>query len=137
MTDSTKATARPWLVHRYVTGNGIAKHVGTVGGGLVASVGDHDARCGGLHRQYASAYYDGLDRMEVMDANAALIVEAVNAHARLQREHDAVGELLQVWSALNPPIEVDKRGTYEFVYGGPNADAFYAAIAAVKEARGE
>jgi len=64
------------MVHRYVTGNGIATHVGTVGGGLVASVGDHDARCGGLHKQYASACYEGYDRMAVMEANAKLIADA-------------------------------------------------------------
>ena len=86
----SKHTPGPWMVHRYVTGNGIAKHVGTVGCGLVASVGDHDARCGGLHKQYASACYEGLDRMAVMDANAALIADA----PRLRRMADAGAELV-------------------------------------------
>ena len=93
----SKHTPGPWMVHRYVTGNGIAKHVGTVGCGLVASVGDHDARCGGLHKQYASACYEGLDRMAVMDANAALIADA----PRLARMAETGEELVRAARQVN------------------------------------
>lgn len=94
-------TPGPWMVQRYVTGNGIASHVGTVGGGLVASVGDHDARCGGLHTQFASSNYEGLDRLKVLEANAALIADA----PRLARLAAAGEELVKVVKDALPLIE--------------------------------
>lgn len=70
-------TPGPWLVSRTVSGNGIATHVGTVSAGLVASVGDHDARCGGLAKCFASQLYDdNWTRMAVMEANARLVAAA-------------------------------------------------------------
>ena len=93
MTDEAKHTSGPWLTGRHVSGNGVATHVSSVGGGLIASVGDHDARCGGLHPMYASRHYGGNDRCGVRDANTRLIAAAPDMLLALEALTDPEGHI--------------------------------------------
>lgn len=84
-TATASHTPGPWFVGATVSGSGIAQHVTTVSAALVASVGDHDARCAGLHKMYASPNYNNdFTRFEVMNANARLIAAAPDMLAALR-----------------------------------------------------
>lgn len=87
-------TPGPWLQGCRVTGHGIGIHVTTISAGLVASVGDNDARCAGLHKMYASQHYDNdSTRLAVLEANAKLIAAAPSLAAENAALADQVERL--------------------------------------------
>lgn len=87
-----KATAGPWRTARSVSGNGLSIHIATDGPGTVASVGDHDLRCGGLHETYASPLYNRKSDQVMANAtfiatfNPAVALELLDTIAELRAQ---------------------------------------------------
>ena len=133
----SEATPRPWKlegVGSNVQGNGIYTEDGY---GIVATY-----QCPGSRQHHRSLD----DILAEGDANGTLIVEAVNAHDRLQCEHEKVGSVAGLLNAA----ETFDLDAFNFIEPDENADRqqlwstlleprqwLREAIKAVKQARQE